>query len=651
MTPLTGLLTPSLSRILALTLLHFLWQGAVIAFLLAAANALSLRRSAGSRYAAACAALVAMLVLPVLTAGQLAGRGGVPVAAGVSSGASPQASASFGALEPPAPSIDPLTRLAPWVVAAWLTGVGALSVRFLGGWILTARLKRRHTRAVPAAWRERFLELAARLRVSQPVRLFESALVEVPTALGILRPVVLLPAGLATGLTAPQLDSLLAHELAHVRRRDCLVNLVQALAETVLFYHPAVWWVSHRIRIERENACDDLAIAATGDAAAYARALVALEERRDAPPRLAVAADGGPLWNRISRLFPSAETEAVRAPRWLAATLAFGGVLALGAVAHVPETVVTNPASAALPAAPSPSPAPTTAQAAQPAPTKPRTEARSKTEADSRPDPERDPDDLPLSGAGGLLSPQQLIAFRIHDVSPEFIGQIRALGYDKASANELVALRIHGVTPEYIRAMTAVFGKRPLEDYTAFKIHGLTPEALKALEAVFGELTGDDALAMRIHGVDAAFVQSFRDAGYAPLSADDAVALKIHGVAPADAGAWKSLGFATPSVDDLLALRIHGVTPELVRSVRALGFSKLSLEDAVAFRIHGVTPEFVKEIRALGYTSIDADELTSFRIHGVTPEYIRKMNGKLGGTLSTDELLSLRIHGREGRDE
>ena len=266
------------------------------------------------------------------------------------------------------------------------------------------------------------------------------------------------------------------------------------------------------------------------------------------------------------------------------------------------------------------------------------------------PDAEAGPDDLPLAAAGGMLSPQQLIAFRIHDVSPEFIGQIRALGYDRASANELVALRIHDVTPEDIRAMTAVFGKRPLEDYTAFKIHGLTPDAAKALEAVFGKLSSDDALAMRIHGVDASFVQSFRDAGYPPLSADEAVALKIHGVSPEDAAAWKSLGFAAPSVDDLLALRIHGVTPELVRSLRALGFSDLSIDDAVAFRIHGVTPEFVKEIRALGYTAIDADELTAFRIHGVTPEYIRRMNGKLGGTLSpTSCSRSVFTEGRERR--
>ena len=649
MTTLTDLLTPSLLQVLALTLLHFLWQGALVAFLLAASNALFARRSPRFRYAAACAALVAMLALPVITAARLADPDPAPPTAAASPEPTRKTVADPPPIAAPRDLVDPLSHAAPRVVFGWLAGVAAFSVRFLGGWILTDRLRRRHTRSVPAAWEKRLAELAERLRVSQPVRLLESALVEVPTALGVLRPVILLPVGLSTGLTALELDSLLAHELAHVRRRDCLVNLVQALAETVLFYHPAVWWVSRRIRVERENACDDLAVAAIGnDAAAYARALVALEERREAAPRLAVAADGGRLWDRVSRLFPSPETEAVRAPRWLAAA-AFGGVLALGAVARVPETASSGPANAASPAPASP--APPAARAAQPAPTTPRSEARAKKPWKSRPDEITASDDPHLAATGGMLSPQQLIAFRIHDVTPEFIGQIRALGYDQASANELVALRIHGVTPENIRAMTAVFGKRPLEEYTAFRVHGLTPEAVTALESVFGELSSEDALAMRIHGVDAAFVQSFRDAGYPPLSADEAVALKIHGVAPTDAAAWKSLGFATPSVEDLLSLRIHGVTPELVRSLRALGFAELAVDDAVAFRIHGVTPEFVKEIRGLGYTEIDADGLTAFRIHGVTPEYIRSMNGKLGGTLSPDELLSLRIHGREGRGE
>src|SRR4029434_11149304 len=138
---------------------------------------------------------------------------------------------------------------------------------------------------------------------------------------GIVRPVILVPAGIATGMPSDQLDSLLAHELAHIRRADSLVNLVQALVETLLFYHPAVWWVSGRVRAERENACDDLAVETTGNAVAYARALLELAEARRSGPSLAVAESGGHLWNRIHRLVAPARPETSGSPRWLAGGL------------------------------------------------------------------------------------------------------------------------------------------------------------------------------------------------------------------------------------------------------------------------------------------------------------------------------------------
>src|SRR5439155_4572640 len=160
----------------------------------------------------------------------------------------------------------------------------------------------------PAAdeWQKTLARLCAGLSVIRPVRLLESAIVHVPTAVGIYRPAILLPASVFTGLPTRGLEALIAHELAHVRRHDYLVNLLQAVAETLLFYHPAVWWVSGRIRAEREHCCDDLAISATGDARSYARALVRLEEMRGSGPSLAVAAAGGNLWNRVVRLLREA---------------------------------------------------------------------------------------------------------------------------------------------------------------------------------------------------------------------------------------------------------------------------------------------------------------------------------------------------------
>jgi hypothetical protein len=134
------------------------------------------------------------------------------------------------------------------------------------------------------------------------VKVLESSLVSVPTAVGWLRPAILLPASAFTGLTPQQLEAVLAHELAHVRRNDYLVNVLQTGVETLLFYHPAAWWVSRQIRAEREHVCDDMAVRVTGDAMTYARALTRIERLRTTAPRLAMGADGGSLRSRVSRL-------------------------------------------------------------------------------------------------------------------------------------------------------------------------------------------------------------------------------------------------------------------------------------------------------------------------------------------------------------
>ena len=155
-------------------------------------------------------------------------------------------------------------------------------------------------------------------------------MVEVPTVIGWLRPVVLVPGSALAGMAPYQLEAILAHELAHIRRHDYLVNLLQTLVETLLFYHPAVWWLSHRIRIERENCCDDLAVSLCGDPYAYAKALADLEELRADSGHLALAATGGSLIHRVRRLIAT-PSHAGRGPGWLAASTAVVLISAIAA--------------------------------------------------------------------------------------------------------------------------------------------------------------------------------------------------------------------------------------------------------------------------------------------------------------------------------
>lgn len=314
-------------------LVHFLWQAAGVAMLLAVFLRLLRQSSANIRYLTACAALALMVVLPLATMqfievpGPAAEAGSGPRSS-VTAAPLPTATAvpmpgqtfalSDVPLETAAPTIpvpwgeriaSVLEPALPYVVLGWLVGVFGLSAWHLGGWMQLQRLKRRTVHGVAAALQQRLARIAGRLGVRQAVTLLESALVEVPTVVSWLRPAILLPASALTGLSPEQLEAILAHELAHIRRYDYLVNVLQTVVEILGFYHPAVWWVSRRIRIERENCCDDAAVRLCGDSVRYARALTCLEEIRHSQTELAMAATGGSLLDRIARLLGRSATD------------------------------------------------------------------------------------------------------------------------------------------------------------------------------------------------------------------------------------------------------------------------------------------------------------------------------------------------------
>ena len=332
------------TQALGWALVHFLWQGAALAVLLAAALAVTRQTAARTRYALSLATLAAMVVLPIVTAARLhrtpppavaiatAETGVAPVATGYDENGADNAVAVTAAPSPVTRVATISTRLSgirtlldpalPWLVVVWVVGVVVFSIRLARGWSAARTLRTHGTRPAPAPLVAMLERLTARLRVRRPVALLESALVQVPAVVGWLRPLILVPASAMTGLSPQQLELLIAHELAHVRRYDYLVNLVQSVVETLLFYHPAVWWVSRRIREEREHCCDDLVVRIAGDAHVYATALVGMERLRSEPPTLALAASGGSLLHRVQRLvLPGSTRREISAP-WIAGVIA-----------------------------------------------------------------------------------------------------------------------------------------------------------------------------------------------------------------------------------------------------------------------------------------------------------------------------------------
>ena len=285
-------------EILGWALVHSLWQDVLVAASLASLLAIIPSHAARTRYALATAALVLLLALPLATALR-------PVSA---------VDAVYWLTVHIGGRIEPAL---PWLASVWFAGVAIMAVRLAYRWQSTRRLALAKAQQVPARFREALARLARRLQVGRPVHLVASTLVHVPAVLGWFRPVILLPVSVVMGggLTPLQLDALLAHELAHVRRHDYLFNLLQSVIETLLFYHPAAWWVSARMRDEREQCCDDLAVATCGDVHTYASALVAMDQLRTSRV-LAVAANGGSLLRRVSRLVRP-DLAVSRGSRWM----------------------------------------------------------------------------------------------------------------------------------------------------------------------------------------------------------------------------------------------------------------------------------------------------------------------------------------------
>lgn len=338
----------SVEQFVGWALIHSLWEdAAVLAALLISRIAV---RSAGARYVCACLAMVACLVLPLGTALNKASQVSPAAGAGTHYSAPVLPSASgtdlSGAavpVEPAVPTVptttEPTIEVAfPVLVPLWLLGAALMTLRLLGGFLALRRLTASGSEPDPA-WTRLTRSLGERLGIGRPVSLYASAHVNVPTAIGALRGIVLFPTSALTRLDPSHIEALIAHELAHIRRFDYLANLLQSVIETLLFYHPAVWWISGLVRTEREHCCDDIAVRLLGNRTAYARALADMEGLRSTWPGLAPAADGSSLRTRILRLLGLTPRPRTAASLWTVAGLSalVVAVLCHSAFAHIPD--------------------------------------------------------------------------------------------------------------------------------------------------------------------------------------------------------------------------------------------------------------------------------------------------------------------------
>ena len=673
-------LSPATLHLLALSLLHFLWQGAALAAL--AYVMMALCRSAAARYAVGVTTLGLMIVAPVGTflefrAQEQKAAPSVTIRLAAEY-AAPTSVSVWAPAENPAKREESVPPYSLWLVELWFAGVVLLSLRSAGGILLVERLRRKET--IPLS--EEVLEicegLQQRMGLNRAIRYCESLRLDAPAVAGWIRPVVLLPVTALSGLTAAQLEAVIAHELAHIRRYDTMVNLFQVGVETLLFYHPAVWWLGNRVRAEREHCCDDAAVALCGNPVTYAHALTRMAESK-AAPQLAMAANRSPLVERITRLLgANNKAESFRGANLSAGVLCLSAALLAGSAlvgsVHQVQAQTPSPARAAetdamvtggeeyrghVPviseaqestqaggtnAAPVVAPAPLAKSAAV---ANPASAAKAAQFAVAIPKPVPAPAAVPrfswsFSFGSGMAHGYGVAIARswaesvgvtfsqekagetapaaqgtANSPKQSYIDSMSAAGLTDLSADELIGLKVQGVTADFIRSM------KPY------------------MKSSDGKIDVDTIIGLKVQGITGEYIKEMSAATGKNLDADEAIGMKVQGVTPEYVKEMHDLGLKTDA-DDIIGMKVQGVTPEYVKQMHDMGL-KTDSDDIIGMKVQGITPDYVREMRGLGLKA-DSDELIGMKVQGVTPEYVKGFND-MGFHPSTEELIGMKVQG------
>ncbi len=632
------------------TLVHFCWQAAVIALLYRVVDLAFAKSRSHVRYILALVALMSMFAAAVMTFGyegmQTRRQGTFSQNIGITETLHgvmnyvepPRVTVDTAAVKPsPRPDLSMLSaslvKVMPWLDAMWLVGVFILSARTLGGWQRIRQLRHAGLVEIPEQVRDSFERLSQRIGIKRHIELYVCPRISGPLAMGVFRSLVLLPASALTALSPDQLEVVLAHELAHIRRGDYLWNMIQTMVETLFFFHPAVWWVSNNLRQQRELCCDDVALACCSDPVVYATALLRLEEQRSSHLHLAMALDGHrtgmSLRERIVRILGDApEKRREMAPLSLVGVCAMVGlfllplphvfadhvvaanpVLMAAAVhpdQHMHEVVQDNvkcAPKAAVVLTPAHHEAPVVAQTV-PTAERPASPANPAITVVAKPAFAQPaafaavlPAPEPLPALAPLATPEPTIAFSWMEAQntasttaakTDYIAAMRAAGYD-VDLDKYVAMKIQGVTPEYARSMSEVgLGKPTADDLVSLKIFGVTPEYVKELKAMGIEPTSiRDLNSYKIFKITPEFVASMKAAGFSPIPTKKLVALRVQGVTPEFARTTKQQ-FPDVTLDQLVQLRIFHIDDAFIASAKSHGFDHLTIEKLVKLRISGL---------------------------------------------------------------
>ena len=648
--------------VLGWTLLHFCWQGTAVAVAYAVVDRMTSRAQSQVRYAVALAALILMPMIVIATFAEEM-RAATPAHINGQSTALafseekvdvrprtvlheiPLASS----LEEPS---DWLTmraeQLLPWVDALWLVGVFLLAIRSMGGWLQLEQVRRRARNMVPEDVELGFRRICKQVRVGRKVVLRVSNEVISPLAMGVWKVTVILPVSAVLGLPREELEAVMAHELGHIRRWDYLWNLLQMVLESVLFFHPAVWWLSRTVRERREVCCDEIAVQSCAGAAVYARALLLLEEQRTVQLRLAMALNGcgGSLLGRVKKVL--GEDMAMESRMTSGVSVAAAGALVIalllgpkvGEAVAAPVVNVARPVVAhvvtALPTRVVSKMIGVDTRVVVPAPKAPEANLQLQRKVTAAvpvllPKPQARLALLQSSNVAVNTMAVSVMEINLQTAegtsSPKgmaYLDGMREAGYPldlNNDLNTLVSLKSLGVTPEYAKSMGAAgLGKPTVHELITLKSLGVTPEYVAGLKQSgiapkdFHEVVTEKSL-----GVTPEYAAQMKQKGFGDLNVHELITMKSLGVTPEYAAEMKQKGFGDLNVHELISLKAQGMTPEYAGWLKQQ-FPQATTEELRRAAIFHLDDKFVASAKAHGFDGKDLDKLLRLKMSGLLDE-------------------------------
>lgn len=518
------------------------------------------------------------------------------------------------------------------IVALWLAGAAFVLLRLFRSLFYLEGLKR-HSLPVPVEYRSQLVRWSAAIKGSREVRLCRSSEVVIPIAVGLFDAMILVPERLLEELAPNEIDQIVLHELAHLRRADDWVNAVERIAQALLFFNPGIAWLVAQLDLEREVACDDWVLQ-QNDAVPYASCLAKVVETTMWPCP-AMSAPGAFVTRRdmsvrIERLLLRHRDVRVRTslgPIGLAVTafatlciaIAFVSPSIAYTTAPVPPTSPTSTVKAlkAKPASPVrvatvavhpttvPKPAATvkptravTAKAAVPAVTHPKAPAHPAPASKTPP---------PILGASAGMMVASNVASNVASTvenavgsagpsvqvaanSPAYIDELASVGYTHLTVDELMQMRAVGVTADYIRQLAAAGIAHPsVKDLVQMKALGVTPAFVGGMRARFGSSVSlNDIAGMRAVGVTPSYLDELGSAGVKNLTAEQAESLRAVGVTGAYAASLARAGYPNLTAQQLTELRSLGIDGAFVQRAAAHGMTNLTVEQLVRLKASGV---------------------------------------------------------------